>query len=282
MTAAVDASGLSNRIRKNARHLARWARREGIQAWRVYDRDIPEFPYAVDRYGDWLHVQLFDGKRELRDEEIATHLRAIGDALAVAPAQLVLKVRRRQRGLSQYEKLGEHAPSFVVRERGRSFEVNLGRYLDTGLFLDHRDTRQLFGQRADGKRVLNLFAYTGSFTVYAALGGALSTLTVDLSRTYQDWTRRNLVLNGIDDDQRHRLVAADVLVWLEQAAAMRERFDLIMLDPPSFSNSKRMHESFDVQRRSWAAAKQNHGLARAWGRPVFLYESAGIPVGRGA
>ncbi|MBK8960571.1 MAG: class I SAM-dependent methyltransferase [Proteobacteria bacterium] len=243
-----DAAALANRLRKNARHLARWARREALEAYRLYDRDIPEFPYAIDIYADWLHVQLFEGKRPVTDHDIAAHLAAIGAALDVPRERIALKLRRRQRGSSQYEKLADDGPSFTVRERGHLFEVNLTRYLDSGLFLDHRDTRRMVAAAAPGKRVLNLFAYTGSFTVYAACAGAERTVTVDMSHTYQDWTARNLRLNGIDDFERHRLVTEDVMAWLGAATYARERYDVIVLDPPSFSNSKRMQDSFDVQR----------------------------------
>jgi 23S rRNA (cytosine1962-C5)-methyltransferase len=245
---AGEAAALANRLRKNARHLARWARREDVEAYRLYDRDIPEFPYAIDRYGEWLHAQLFEGKRPITDADIASHLDAISAALEVPRARIALKVRRRQRGSSQYEKLADDGPSFTVRERGHSFEVNLLRYLDSGLFLDHRETRRMVAAEAREQRVLNLFAYTGSFTVYAACAGAASSVTVDLSNTYQDWTARNLSLNGINDFDRHRLVTDDVLAWLGAATYRRERYDLIVLDPPSFSNSKSMQDSFDIQR----------------------------------
>ena len=242
------ASAFANRLLKNARHLERWARREDISAWRVYDRDIPEFPYAVDLYGDRLHVQLFEGKRALDDATVAEHMSAVASALDTDRAAITLKTRRRQRGSAQYEKLDVAAESFTVAERGLLFEVNLGRYLDTGLFLDHRETRQRVRLAAADKRVLNLFAYTGSFTVYAASGAARSTVTIDLSKTYQDWTWRNLTLNGFDDRKRHKMIAADATEWLLAAQGGGDKFDLIVLDPPSFSNSKRMRASFDVQR----------------------------------
>lgn len=245
---SAEAAALAHRLRKNARHLARWARREELEAYRLYDRDIPEFPYAIDRYGEWLHAQLFEGKRPVSDTDIAAHLKAMSTALEVPPDHIALKIRRRQRGYSQYEKLSDHGPSFTVRERGHRFEVNVRRYLDSGLFLDHRETRRLVAAEARGKRLLNLFAYTGSFTVYAACAGASATVTVDMSHTYQDWTARNLALNGIGDSVKHRLVADDVMSWLGAATYARERYDLIVLDPPSFSNSKRMQDSFDVQR----------------------------------
>ena len=245
--AAADLA-FANRVRKNARHLARWARRAGLDAYRVYERDIPEYPYAIDRYGEWLHVQLFEGKRPISDGDLSRHVAALAAALAVPSAQIALKLRRRQRGASQYEKLDPTAPAFVIHERGLRFEVNLRAYLDSGLFLDHRETRRLVGAAAQGRRMLNLFAYTGSFTVYAAAGGALTTTTIDLSHTYQAWSARNLALNNFNDRARHRLMAMDVERYLAQAAGARERFDLIVLDPPSFSNSKRMRDTFDVQR----------------------------------
>lgn len=247
MTAA-DASALGNRVKKNARHLERWARRAGIEAYRLYDRDIPEFPYAIDRYGASLHVQLFDGKRPLSSGDIDAHLHELAAAANCPREQVVLKHRQRQRGSAQYERLAEDGESFAVMEYGLRFEVNLQRYLDTGLFLDHRETRRLVREQARGRSVLNLFAYTGSFSVYAGAGGASRVVTVDMSKTYQDWTWRNLALNGLDDRARQHLVCADVLKYLHEAAARRERYDLIVLDPPSFSNSKRMEATFDVQR----------------------------------
>jgi 23S rRNA (cytosine1962-C5)-methyltransferase len=240
---------LINRVGKNQRHLGRWAQREQLEAYRLYDRDIPEFPLAIDRYADWLHVQVFEKRRSLADGDIADIRRGLADALHVPLAQVVIKHRRRQRGLAQYERRQQTgAPCFTVGERGLRFEVNLMRYLDTGLFLDHRDTRQMIRERADGKAFLNLFAYTGSFTVYAAAGGARRTVTVDMSRTYQAWSRRNLIHNRLDDADRHRFVQADVMAFVARVQASQARFDLIMLDPPSFSNSKRMLTTFDVQR----------------------------------
>ncbi|MGR8918231.1 MAG: class I SAM-dependent methyltransferase [Gammaproteobacteria bacterium] len=267
---------LVNRLQKNARHLGRWARREGIEAWRVYDRDIPEYPYAVDRYGEWLCVQRFDGRREVDEEIVAVELAAIGRALDVAPARVVLKRRQRQRGAAQYEKLAAAGEPFVVTEGGLRFEVELRRYLDTGLFLDHRLTRAMVREMAAGARMLNLFAYTGSFSVYAAAGGAASTQSVDLSKTYQAWTARNLALNGFGDDPRHRLEAADVLAWLERAARARLRFELIVLDPPSFSNSKRMAASFDVQRDQRALIDACMQLLAADGTLVFSNNRQGF------
>jgi 23S rRNA (cytosine1962-C5)-methyltransferase len=234
-----DIDALLNRITKNQRHLGKWARREGLEAFRLYDRDIPEFPFAIDRYRDWLHVQVFERKREMPDDLLSATREALAQRLEVAAHQVVIKHRRRQRGTDQYEKTNLDTPAFTVKESGLRFEVNLGRYLDTGLFLDHRDTRQMVGTRVSGKTFLNLFAYTGSFTVYAAAGGARRTVTVDMSRTYQDWSRRNLVHNALNDAERHTFVQADVLGFIDRMIAQGARFDIIVLDPPSFSNSKR-------------------------------------------
>jgi 23S rRNA (cytosine1962-C5)-methyltransferase len=241
----------ANRLAKNFKHYAKWARRQGIGAWRAYERDIPQFPFAIDVYGDWLHVAEFDTGWQMEDAEyeswIAEVLQTAGAVCQVAPERIAFKTRRRQRGTSQYEKLGDSGDDFIVEEFGQRFWVNLRAYLDTGLFLDHRNTRKRVREEAAGKRFLNLFAYTGSFTVYAAAGGASSSETVDLSNTYQDWSRRNFELNGMDLEQ-HQLVRADAFSYLEQAVAARKRFSLIVMDPPSFSNSKKMDGVLDVQR----------------------------------
>jgi 23S rRNA (cytosine1962-C5)-methyltransferase len=194
----------------------------------------------------------------------------------VPPEQLHLKRRERQRGTSQYEKLDdEEAEVFVVEEAGLRFEVNFDAYLDTGLFLDHRPMRAMVAdsiaaraKRGAGTRFLNLFAYTGSFTVHAARAGSDESTTVDLSNTYQAWTARNLALNGIDA-RRHRLVGADALAWLDTAVAARERFDVIVLDPPSFSNSKKMTGVLDVQRDHVRMVSQCHALLADGGELFF-------------
>jgi len=271
-----DPATLSNRVLKNQRHLAKWARREGIGAYRLYDRDMPEFPLAIDRYADWLHVQVYEKKRAPSDEALAAIRTDLGAALGVPLPQVVIKHRRRQRGAEQYQRRDARAPSFTVGERGLRFEVNLVRYLDTGLFLDHRDTRQLLRTKARDKTFLNLFAYTGSFTVYAAAGGALRTVTVDMSATYQAWSRRNLVHNRLDDERRHSFVQADVLAFLERMRLARARFDLIVLDPPSFSNSKRMRATFDVQRDHFALLQTTLGLLAPGGELFFSNNRQGF------
>lgn len=246
-----DIEAFANRLGKNARHLLKWARRNQIEAWRLYDRDIPQFPFAVDVYGERIHLQEYDTGWKLPPADYRRWLDDVIDAVAFVSGfdreAVFLKQRTRQKGTQQYQKTGSDGEDFTVAENGRRFWVNLGKYLDTGLFLDHRNTRARVGAEAEGKRFLNLFAYTGSFTVYAATGGAVSSESVDLSNTYLEWAQRNFELNGIDAE-RHRTVRADVFQYLRDAQTQNKRFDLIVLDPPSFSNSKKMAGVLDVQR----------------------------------
>lgn len=246
-----EITAFANRLGKNAKHLLKWARRHNIEAWRLYDRDIPQYPFAIDIYGDHVHLQEYDTGWIMQAAEYQAWLAEVEEAVRFItgfPAEHIhLKQRSRQRGSSQYEKTGRSGQDFVIRENGRAFWVNLDKYLDTGLFLDHRNTRARVGDEAAGKRFLNLFSYTGSFSVYAATGGAVSSETVDLSNTYLDWTRRNFELNGIKPEQ-HQIIRADVFQYLQQAATEGKRFDLIVMDPPSFSNSKKMLDILDIQR----------------------------------
>ena len=246
-----DITAFANRLGKNAKHYLKWARRHDIEAWRLYDRDIPQFPFAIDVYGGQIHLQEYDTGWLMPPEEYEAWLAEVLEAVAFitgfAPADIHLKRRERQKGTQQYEKTGRAGEDFIVHEHGRRFWVNLEKYLDTGLFLDHRNTRQRVGEMAAGKRFLNLFAYTGSFSVYAATGGAAASETVDLSNTYLDWARRNFELNGIDE-ARHQIVRADVFQYLQAAAQAGKPFDLIVMDPPSFSNSKKMLDILDIQR----------------------------------
>lgn len=238
-----------NRVRKNQKHLGRWARREGIEAYRVYDADLPEFAVAVDVYADRLHVQEYAPPASVDPEKAERRLQAVltllPEALDVAPEHIALKVRERQKGAAQYTRQTQAGERLVVREGPARLEVNLTEYLDTGLFLDHRPLRARVRAESAGKRVLNLFCYTASITVHAALGGASRTMSVDLSNTYLDWAARNLALNGFSEGDTHQLVRADCLAWL---ASAQDSFDLIVLDPPTFSNSKRMEDVLDVQR----------------------------------
>ncbi|PIT50778.1 class I SAM-dependent methyltransferase [Snodgrassella communis] len=246
-----DIGAFVNRLGKNIKHLRKWAQRQGLEAWRMYDRDIPQYPFAIDIYADHVHLQEYDTGWLMRQSEYEDWLTEVVDAVVFVTGlpreHIHLKRRQRQKGKEQYEKTGADGTDFVIYEYGRAFWVNLDKYLDTGLFLDHRHMRQKVGSMAAGKRFLNLFAYTGSFSVYAATGGALSSETVDLSNTYLQWARRNFELNKLDM-QAHQIVRADVFQYLQLAAEQRKQFDLIMLDPPSFSNSKKMLDILDIQR----------------------------------
>lgn len=246
-----DITAFVNRLGKNAKHQLKWARRNDIEAWRLYDRDIPQYPFAVDVYGEHIHLQEYDTGWLMQPEEYEAWLTEVVEAVAFVTGfsaeNIHLKRRARQKGTQQYEKTGLAGEDFTVTENGRRFWVNLEKYLDTGLFLDHRNTRRRVGEMADGKRFLNLFSYTGSFTVYAATGGAVSSETVDLSNTYLDWARRNFELNGMDLEA-HQIVRADVFQYLQAALQEGKRFDLIVMDPPSFSNSKKMLDILDIQR----------------------------------
>lgn len=242
----------ANRLRKNLRHLRKWAKREGLTAFRVYDRDIPEYPFVVEWYDGRVHVVEYPRKRAVREgvaeQEREEALRAVVEVLEVPPERVYTKTHLPKAwGRTQYEREGHGSERFVVEEQGLKFWVNLGDYLDTGLFLDHRNTRARVREEAKGQRFLNLFAYTGSFSVYAAAGGAKSTTTVDLSNTYLDWAAENLKLNGFTGPQ-HQLIRSDVVRWLSQAASEGAKYDLVVLDPPSFSASKKMAGTFNVQR----------------------------------
>jgi 23S rRNA (guanine2445-N2)-methyltransferase / 23S rRNA (guanine2069-N7)-methyltransferase len=266
---------IANRLRKNLKSLGRWARQSGVSCYRLYDADLPEYAVAVDLYqGErlWVHVQEYEAPATV--DPIKAEGRLI-EALAAVPAvldvpvqQLFVKIRRRQKGTAQYEKQSETGRFFPVEEGGLKFWVNFEDYLDTGLFLDHRITRQLIGERAAAKSFLNLFGYTGTATVHAAKGGAASTTTVDMSRTYLDWAERNLELNGIRGD-RHELIQADCLEWLNEAARSQWRHDLIFLDPPTFSTSKRMKATLDVQRDHVDLIRQCVSLLTPGGLLVF-------------
>jgi 23S rRNA (guanine2445-N2)-methyltransferase / 23S rRNA (guanine2069-N7)-methyltransferase len=250
----VDQIGdLRRRLAKRFKHLSRWARRQGIEAFRVYDRDIPEIPLVIDWYAGWLHAAEYERPHERTEIEHDVWLDRMIEAaaleLGVPPSQTCLKVRRRQRAGGQYEKVDARRTLVTVQEGGLGFEVNLSDYLDTGLFLDHRQTRALVRAEAEGKRFLNLFSYTGSFSVYAAAGGAVETTSVDLSNTYLDWTRTNLAKNGFKDAGRHRTVRDEARAFLEHRARRGEPpFDLVVCDPPTFSRSAKSETAWDVER----------------------------------
>jgi 23S rRNA (guanine2445-N2)-methyltransferase / 23S rRNA (guanine2069-N7)-methyltransferase len=270
-----DGAGmLANRLAKNLRNLAKWRRREQIQCFRLYDADLPEYALAIDVYegdGRWIDVQEYAAPKSVDPRRARHRLRealgVIPEVLQVSDDQVFFKVRRRQKGQAQYERFGAGGCFHEAAEAGFRFLVNFEDYLDTGLFLDHRDTRRLLGELASGRHFLNLFAYTGTASAYAAAGGALSTTTVDMSNTYLDWAGRNLALNGIEGAQ-HELIQADCLQWLEQAENAG-RYGLIFLDPPSFSTSKRMHNTLDVQRDHVALIRNAVRLLAPAGTLIF-------------
>ncbi len=237
----------ANRLQKNLKALGKWVKREGIDCYRVYDADMPEYAMAIDLYHDWVHVQEYVAPKSIDPEKASIRmfdaLAAIPQALGIDKSRVVVKRRERQSGTKQYERQSAQGKFNEVNEGGVKLLVNLTDYLDTGLFLDHRPMRMRIQREAAGKRFLNLYCYTATASVHAAKGGARSTTSVDLSKTYLDWARRNLSLNGFSD--KNRLEQSDVMVWLE---ASREEYDLIFIDPPTFSNSKRMEGVFDVQR----------------------------------
>jgi len=240
---------LANRLQRMYRHLRKWARRTGVTCFRVYEKDIPDQPLIVDWYDGRALVYAMHRKKDETPEARETWLEEVAEevkaGLEVTEESLFFKERRPKKAGAQYEKEAEERREFVVEEQGRRFLVNLSDYHDTGLFLDHRNTRQMVRDEAARKRVLNLFCYTGSFSVYAAAGGAASTTSVDISNTYLAWAERNFVLNQLDP-RTNRLERADVLQWLPRAATEGRRFDLIVCDPPTFSNSKRMRGFLDV------------------------------------
>lgn len=272
------APDFANRLTKNIKKIEKWAKQQGLDAYRLYDADLPEYNLAVDRYGDHIVVQEYAAPKNIDENKARQRLLdAVSATLYVTGVEtnkLVLKVRQRQKGTNQYEKLANKGDYFFVNEYGAKLWVNLTDYLDTGLFLDHRLTRKMVGEMAKGKTFLNLFAYTGSATVHAALNGAKSTTTVDMSNTYLNWAEQNLELNNISL-RNHRLHQADCLQWL---ADCRERFELIFVDPPTFSNSKRMENSWDVQRDHIALMKQLKRILTANGTIVFSNNKRGFKM----
>ncbi|CAE6900256.1 bifunctional 23S rRNA (guanine(2069)-N(7))-methyltransferase RlmK/23S rRNA (guanine(2445)-N(2))-methyltransferase RlmL [Vibrio alginolyticus] len=263
------APDFSNRLKKNIGKIGKWARKEELDCYRIYDADLPEYNVAIDMYGDQIVIQEYAAPKNIPEEKAKRRLtdiiRATIQVTGVEANKVVLKVREKQKGRSQYQKLGQVSETLEVNEYGVKLIVNLHDYLDTGLFLDHKITRRRLGEMAKGKDFLNLFAYTGSATVHAAVGGARSTTTVDMSNTYLNWAKDNMQLNGCVGRQ-HRYEQADCLQWLENA---KGEYDLIFIDPPTFSNSKRMDTSFDVQRDHIKLMKNLKRLLRSEGTIVF-------------
>lgn len=248
-------SAIQNRLEKNYRKLRPWSERNRFEAYRLYDRDIPEFPYIVDIYKDYVVV--YDKSDPVKDQgknHFEPTILAIKTLLKVDDAHIVIKRRQRHDDESeQYEKLSEKRQEFLVQENQFKFLVNLWDYLDTGLFLDHRPSRFKIFKLSSGKKVLNLFCYTGSVSVAAAVGGGRVT-SVDLSKTYLDWSKRNFQSNDLNPDE-HEFIQADVLQFLKEVPS-RPTYDLIFLDPPTFSNSKRMKDVLDTQKdHAWMIEK---------------------------
>ena len=240
-----------NRLTKVFRHLGKQAKRAGVSCYRVYDHDLPEFPFCIEFYSDKLYVAEYRRRHGMTEEEHDTwmekSLAVIAAVSGVSRDNIFLKLRQRKPGrLGQYQKYGEVQHEFEVEENGLKFIVNLSDYLDTGLFLDHRITRQMVREQSAGKKILNLFAYTGSFSVYAAAGGAEEVETADLSKTYLNWAERNLQLNGFNSAAKYKIIHADVKQYLKEIPS--GYFDIIIMDPPTFSNSKRMDDILDIQR----------------------------------
>jgi len=268
----------ANRLAKNRKRLAALARREQTSCFRLYDADMPEYAFAIDQYveasTDAVHLQVQEYQAPADIDPVAVARRraeafaVLPEVTGAAPERIHIRTRRRQGRAGQYQRLAGEREFVTVAEGAHKFRVNFNDYLDTGLFLDHRLVRRRLGEAAAGKRFLNLFCYTASATVYAAAGGAARTVSVDLSGTYLDWARQNLRLNGLDD-ARHELISADCRAWLPEAAARGLRFDLIFLDPPTFSNSKRMEGVLDIQRDHEALIEHCMALLASGGLLVF-------------
>lgn len=272
---------LANRLRKNQKALKKWLQREGIHCYRLYDADLPEYALAVDCYQSadpsspdrrFVQVQEYAAPADIEPKAARRRLRegigVIAEVLEVPEQDLFFKVRQPQRGKAQYERLAQTGHFHKVAEDGLTLLVNFEDYLDTGLFLDHRETRRLIARLATDRHMLNLFGYTGVASCHAARGGARSTATVDLSKTYLDWARRNLALNGFSG-RDHQLIQANCLEWLQQARAYRGHFGLIFLDPPTFSTSKRMSGTFDVERDQISLIRSAMTLLASDGELIF-------------
>jgi 23S rRNA G2069 N7-methylase RlmK/C1962 C5-methylase RlmI len=286
---AAQAAMLGNRLKKRRRHLRNWARRVGAGAYRLYDRDIPEIPLVLDLYenaeASAIAGALYERPYEKDEAEENRWLAAMGEAISgaleIKGDSIFLKERARQRGKAQYERIRSRSEAMDIMEGGLRFRVNLSDYLDTGLFLDHRKTRGLVRELSPGKRVLNLFCYTASFSVYAAAGGAQSVDSVDLSNTYLDWAKTNFALNRLEalpvspgdlwggkaPLPPFRLIRADALRFIKAAASLR--WDLIILDPPAFSNSKKMAGALDLKRDHRSLIAQCLRLLAPSGRLIF-------------
>ncbi len=260
-----------NRLEKQRRHLGKQARRQGLGCYRLYDHDIPEFPFIIEFYEESVYVSEYKRRHALSEDAHEQWLleckKIVAEVLEVEMDSIYLKLRQRKEGRQgQYQKLDSNRNERVVEENGLKFIVNLSDYLDTGLFLDHRLTRQMVREEAEGKNMLNLFCYTGSFSVYAAAGKANNIVSVDLSKTYLDWTERNMRLN-FPDAVNHSTVHADVKQFLKTRQPFL--YDLVVMDPPTFSNSKRMEGILDIQKDHVELVNDCLGLMREGGVLYF-------------
>ncbi len=275
-------SAFLNRLKKNSNRLLPWSKKHLVEAYRIYDRDIPEYPYILDRYGAWMI--LYDRRESIdraperasRFEEVVQAVKLLMTDLGLDLANLVIKERSIQTPDDQYRRLSSTERKIEVQETQARFLVNLWDYVDTGLFLDHRLVRQWVHDHAVGKKVLNLFSYTGSISVFAALAGAQVT-SVDLSNTYLEWSKENFDLNKIPLSQ-HRFVAADVLEWLKLQVSKgdAEKYDVIVLDPPTFSNSKKMDGTLDIERDHVQLVRDCLSLLKPKGQLLFSNNKRGF------
>lgn len=245
---AEEDSAFANRLKKNGKSLKGWLKSNQIDCYRLYDADIPEYNVAIDIYGDYLVIQEYAAPKTIDEQKATKRLQEVlywaPKVLQVPTDKVILKTRAKQTGKNQYQRVDKSKQSIIVNEHGALFKINLWDYLDTGLFLDHRKTRQIVAKKSKNKSLLNLFAYTGSVSVQAALHGASSITTVDMSNTYLNWAQDNFNLNKLNG-HKYQFIQADCLDWLKKNTTA---FDIIFIDPPTFSNSKRMEDSFDVQR----------------------------------
>jgi 23S rRNA (guanine2445-N2)-methyltransferase / 23S rRNA (guanine2069-N7)-methyltransferase len=262
----------ANRLKKNLKHRLKWAKNNDIECYRLYDADLPDYAVAIDVYGKHIHVQEYAPPKSIDSEKALQRLNDVmkltPQVLGLPPSQIVLKLRQKQRGTQQYEAQASQKQRIKVAESGLCFWVNLTDYLDTGLFLDHRTTRQIILNKAKDKDFLNLFAYTGTATVYAAAGQAKSTTTVDMSNTYLSWAQDNMALNNFTNE-RHHYIRANCLEWLQEAQQKQQRYGLIFLDPPTFSNSSKMEGVFDIQRDHVSLIDLASNLLTTGGELIF-------------
>ena len=282
---------LRNRLAKNARHLQRWAARNNVSCYRIYDADLPEFSFALDRYQseiatevEWYHLQEYQAPATIEADKaeyrIGLAAQVVSELFSIPEDRLFCKTRSRQRGTSQYQKQDNKNEFYQVREGAASLLINLSDYLDSGLFLDHRVTRDMIYRQSAGKSVLNLFCYTGTVGVQAGLGGASSVVNVDMSATYLKWARENHLLNQLDDESRYQFLRADIVELLKKPEqfALQQHYDLIFFDPPSFSNSSKMQQSFDIQRDHEDLISLSMNLLAADGLLMFSTNRRGFKL----